>query len=79
LASITLDATATSADTAQVVSLKWADFIGGKPNASPNPAKITSIFGNFEWQYAWSTDGGGVPADHQYPAEIYIDDIAFVK
>lgn len=78
-ATITLDAAATTAATAQTVTLKWTDFIGGKPNASPNPAEITGMLWNFQWEYVWTTEGGGDPTAHSYATDIHIDEIAFTK
>lgn len=77
-ATITLEAAATTALTAQTVTLTWADFKGGKPNASPNPAEVTGILWNLQWEYAWSTEGGGDPTAHAYDYDFHIDDLTFI-
>jgi len=54
--------------TPTVVTVKWADLVGGKPATTVNPAEITSI----SWFFAW-----GGATDTAYPVNITIDDLAF--
>ncbi len=68
---ITVATGATSAATAQTVSLKWTDFAGGgcKPNVLPE--QIVSV----SWQFLWST----MPPTTPYDVDIHIDNLTFTK
>ncbi len=66
---ISIPATATSAATAQTVSLKWTDFTGGACKANVIPSQITSL----SWQFLW----GGTTAP--YDADIHLDNLTFTK
>lgn len=60
---VTLSATPT------VVTVHWADLVGGKPNASVDPAQITSVWWSFPWTGA---------SDTPYPVDITVDNIQLV-
>jgi hypothetical protein len=49
-------------------SVLWASLTAGTPDASPNPAEITSIY----WYFPWS--GTGAP----YALDFTLDDLQFI-
>jgi hypothetical protein len=57
----------TSAPT--VVSVTWADLTGGAPDASPNPAELTSLSWSFQW-----AESGVAP----YAVDVVIDNLGFI-
>jgi hypothetical protein len=50
--------------------LLWTDFLGGSPNASPNPAEITGISINPTLDYS----GTASP----YTLDLIIDDLELI-
>lgn len=50
------------------VTVAWADLTGGQPDATINPAEITSVSWIFQWQ------DKGTP----YAVDLVMDDLAFV-
>jgi hypothetical protein len=66
---VTIASTATSAATAQTVSLKWTDLAGGACKPNVIPTQITSIY----WQFLWST------TTTPYDVDIHIDNLTFTK
>ena len=56
--------------TPQTVRLLWTDFLGGSPNASPNPAEITGISINPTLDYS----GTASP----YTLDLIIDDLELI-
>jgi hypothetical protein len=52
--------------TPATVTILWADLIGGKPQASVTPSKITGI----SFYFSWSSGS--------YPVDVTIDDLSFV-
>lgn len=55
--------------TPTVVTVHWADLMGGAPDATVNPAEITSIWWSFPWAGA---------TDTAYDIDITVDDIQLV-
>jgi hypothetical protein len=68
-AAFSVPSTAVSAATAQPVTLKWTDFVGGACKANVIPSQIVSIY----WQFAWSTTAT------PYAVDIHVDNITFTK
>jgi hypothetical protein len=56
--------------TATPVNLTWSQFTGGQPDASPNPAQITSIY----WLIPWTGS-----TDTSYPVDITIYGLSFTQ
>jgi len=56
--------------TAITQSITWATLTGGTPDASPDPAGITSIY----WFFPWTGS-----TDTSYPVDITIDNLAFIQ
>jgi hypothetical protein len=57
-------------DTEETVTLKWADFVGGKPESTPNTKEITS----FGFYVSWSGAD-----DSPYEFDITFDDLSFLE
>ena len=57
-------------DSAKTVTLKWSDFVGGKPETTVNPKEITG-FGFF---VSW-----GGESDTAYDFDITFDDLSFLE
>jgi hypothetical protein len=55
----------------RTLSLRFADFSGGSPDAAPNPAEIIGFFFALDWQF----DGTAADA---YPVDFRIDDLTLV-
>lgn len=70
---ITVSATPTT------VTVLWADLLGGAPETAINAAQITGLAFAATWDWAWTTGGGGVPTEHQYPIDIVVDDVTLVQ
>ena len=68
-AAFSIPSSATSAATAQPVTLKWTDFINGACKVNVIPSQIVSIY----WQFAWSTTAT------PYAVDMHIDDLTFTK
>jgi hypothetical protein len=56
--------------TPATVTVTWAEFAGGKPVATANPAEILG----FQWSFNWA----GGDAGAAYAVAVTIDDLAFV-
>jgi hypothetical protein len=56
--------------TPATVTVRWGEFVGGKPTATVNPAELLG----FQWSFNWIAGDAGGP----YAANVTIDDIAFV-
>jgi hypothetical protein len=70
-AAINIPTSATSAATAQTVTLKWTDFVSGDCQANVIPNQIVSM----AWAFAWGgTTGPTVP----YAVDIHIDNLKFI-
>ena len=65
--------TVTVTATEQTVTVLWADLTGGRPQASVNPAEITSI----NWIFP-NPPGAGTATPTPYEADIVIDNLTFV-
>jgi hypothetical protein len=57
-------------ETAATVTVRWSEFVGGKPVATVNPAEILG----FQWSFDWAGATGVA-----YAANVTIDDITFVQ
>ena len=55
--------------TPTVKEVKWADLTAGTPDASPNPAELTSI----AWFFPWTGSGAAT-----YAVDFVIDDLEFI-
>jgi hypothetical protein len=71
--------TITLTDTPTTVTVLWTDLTGGAPSTSVKPAQITNMAFAMPWDWAWTVDGGGVPADHAYSVNVVIDEIRLVQ
>jgi hypothetical protein len=60
--------------TETTIEVRWAGLAGGRPNASVDPAEITSISWNFP-----APAGAGTPDAMPYAVDLYIDDLAFIS
>ena len=69
-AAITIPTGAASAATAQTITLKWTDFVGGDCQANVIPSQIVSM----AWAFAWGTPGPTTA----YPVDIHIDNLKFI-
>jgi hypothetical protein len=56
--------------TAATVTVRWGEFVGGKPVATVSPAELLG----FQWSFDWAGATLGVA----YDAAVTIDDITFV-
>ncbi len=63
----------TVTDTATTVEVPWAELVGGKPDATVNPAEITFI----GWSFA-PPEGAGTATVTPYDVDVVIDDIGFM-
>ena len=58
------------AETSQVLDFLWADFTGGAPKDSVDPAEITG----FAWYFAWGGD-----TDTSYDVDLVLDELGFIE
>lgn len=68
----------TVTETQQTVSVLWADFTGGAPNAAVNPAQITGMQWVFPWEWECTVESGGDPASCAYDINVTIDNITLL-
>jgi hypothetical protein len=59
--------------TPTVQTILWSDFTGGKPESSVEASDIVAVY----W-YLFPPDGAGTAGPVTYPADIVIDNLAFV-
>ena len=52
----------------QTVSVPWASFMGGMPQAGVTPSEILTVYWNVTW----------APGQASYPVDIHIDNLAFI-